>query len=51
MGIIMEDVIGLDELGDPYWGTYLGNGYYCTVYMHRDDEFNLYTVTILAEEE
>jgi hypothetical protein len=51
MGIIMEDVIGLDELGDPYWGTYLGNGYYCTVYLHRDDEYQLYTVTILAEEE
>ena len=51
MGILMDDVIGLDELGDPYWGAYLGNGYYCTVYLHRDDEYQLYTVTILAEEE
>lgn len=51
MGILMDDVIGLDELGDPYWGAYLGNGYYCTAYLHRDDEYKLYTVTILAEEE
>jgi len=51
MGILMDDVIGLDELGDPFWGTYLGNGYYCTVYFHRDDKFNVYTVTILAEQE
>lgn len=51
MGILMDDVIGLDELGDPFWGTYLGNGFYCTVYLHRDEKFDIYTVTILAEQE
>jgi hypothetical protein len=49
MDIMMEDTLGTDSDGDPYWGIDLGNGFYSYVYFSHEETF--YTVTILADEQ
>ncbi len=51
LDIAIEDTIGTDEYNIPFWGKSLGNGYYTTIYLDHNRQFDLYTVTLLTEAE
>lgn len=49
LDILMEDTLGVDDDGSPFWGTDLGNGFYSWIYY--TEENNFFTVSILSDEQ